>query len=68
MRQAPAPKLKLEYFGQLGRPEPIRALLQRAQVDFEEVTVDQKDWWPRKSAGKAGEFSSLPIVTVDGQE
>jgi len=60
-------KPKIEYFGPFGRADPLRYLLRKAQVEFDDITVTQEEWAERKASGNGGEFNCLPIVTIDGK-
>jgi hypothetical protein len=62
------PRIMLEYFGPFGRADPIRFLLYHSEVKFNDVAVSFEDWGARKAGGNGGEFSCLPIVTVNGME
>ena len=61
-------KPKLEYFGPFGRADPIRFALNKAGIQFEDISVSQQEWANRKAANNAGEFGFLPTLTIEGKE
>ena len=55
--------IKIEYFAGHGRAEPIRAMLNHANIDYVERPVGLTNWLMRKGTGNTGEFGALPIVS-----
>ena len=60
--------VKLEYFKGHGRAEPIRAMLNHANVHYVEAPVGIPTWMMRKGTGNTGEFGALPIVHYQGKQ
>ena len=59
--------VKLEYFKNAhGRAEPIRAMLNHANVVYVDAPVSFPAWMIRKGTGNTGEFGAMPIVYYQG--
>lgn len=56
---------KLTYFNVRGRAEVMRMLFALAEVQYEDVRIEQADW-PAKKAEIAPPFGQIPILEVDG--
>ena len=56
--------MKLYYFGVYGRGEPIRMVLHKAGVEFEDVRFTQDQWKEAKAAGLSPS-GQLPMIELD---
>ena len=56
--------MKLYYFPLYGRAEPIRVLLAKAGVEYEDVRVPFAEWGPMKAANFS-ETGQMPVFELD---
>ena len=56
--------MQLHYFPMYGRVEPIRMLLSKAKVEFEDVQHEPFTEWPKFKTEGGLEFAQLPVLFV----
>ena len=56
---------KLHYFDLMARAEPVRMMLTRAGVEFEDCRYTGEAWVAFKASGVL-EFGQMPMLEIDG--
>lgn len=56
--------VRIVYFPMLGRVDPLVQMFEYHGQNYEKVVIDHPTWAIVKDTEKAGEFSSLPILTL----
>jgi glutathione S-transferase len=59
------PSLKLEYFDMKGLAEPIRQVLNYANIKFEDCRLSSEEFAKSKESFK---FKQMPVMTVNGEK
>ncbi|XP_067009305.2 glutathione S-transferase [Anabrus simplex] len=60
-----APKYKLTYFNARGRGEPIRFLFLYGGIEFEDIRIEEEDWWSKVK--ESTPYGLLPYIDIDGK-
>ena len=56
--------VRIVYFPMLGRADPLVQMFEYHGQSYEKVVIDHPTWSVVKDTDKAGEFASLPIMTL----